>query len=296
MDKRVRILLIGKNSFVGKNYIKYSKHREIQEVDSFSLIPEKFDFSLYDVIIHLAAIVHQSKEVSLIEYLRVNTELPIRIATKAKHDGVKQFVFLSTTKVYGDNPPPLGYWDELSECIPTDGYGESKLRAERGLLELADNNFVVSIIRTPLVYGVGVKANMLNLIKLVKRLPVLPFGRIKALRSLTFVGNLAAYIDRVIELRSNGIFIAQDPEPVTVETLVKSIAKALNRKALIFHPGRLFTSILRLILPHYHARLYGSSVVSNSRTLSVLNFTPPFTTDEGIKIMVKHFLTQNGTR
>lgn len=290
----MRILLIGKNSFIGTNYIKYSKFKGIQEVDSINLIPEKYDFSGFDVIIHLAAIVHQTKKIRKDEYLRVNTEFPVKVAKKAKLDGVKQFIFLSSTKVYGDNPPPVGYWVEGSECNPTDAYGLSKFKAEQQLLALAAPGFTVSVVRTPLVYGEGVKANMLNLMKLVKRVPILPFKGVNAKRSITFIGNLTAYIDRIIEIRARGIFLAQDKEPVSVEELVRLIASGLKRKTFLFNPGKLLLRLIKELTPSIYVRLFGSSVIDNSETVKGLGLNLPYTTKDGIEIMAKYYISLHG--
>ncbi|HDP74540.1 MAG TPA: NAD-dependent epimerase/dehydratase family protein, partial [Bacteroidales bacterium] len=281
----MKILLIGKNSFIGKNFITFSKFNDIQEVDSINLIPEKFNFSKFDVIIHLAAIVHQSKQISIEKYLKVNAEFPVQVAKKAKSNGVKQFIFLSTTKVYGDNPPPVGYWDEGSECNPTDAYGLSKHKAEQELLALSVSTFTVSIVRTPLVYGEGVKANMLSLMKLVNRVPILPFKGINAKRSITFIGNLTAYIDRIIEIRAMGIFLAQDKEPVSVEELVRLIAAGLKRKTFLFNPGKLLLRLVKELAPSIYARLFSSSVIDNSATVKELDLNIPYTTKDGIEIM-----------
>jgi UDP-glucose 4-epimerase len=235
----MRILIIGKNSFVGTNFRKYSLYQDVDEVDSLSLKPEEFNFSEYDVIIHLAAIVHQTKKIGFDVYMRVNAEFPFKVAEKAKADGVKQFVFLSTVKVYGDYNENGKPWSEYDFCNPADSYGKSKLDAEHKLLPLNDENFVVTIIRTPLVYGPCVKANMLSLIGLVSRFPLLPFKRVNVSRSIVFVGNLAAFIDRAIETRTGGILLVQDQAPVTIEEMVKIIAQHLGKRVFLFHPGRL---------------------------------------------------------
>lgn len=286
----MRILLVGKNSFIGKNYFNYSVYCDINEVDSVGLVPENLDFSHYDVVIHLAAIVHQSKKINLSQYLEVNAELPVRVARKAKNDGVPHFIFLSTTKVYGDKIPPQGYWDEDSECNPTDSYGISKLKAEKALLELADQTFTVSILRTPMVYGSGVKANMLALMKWVLKFPILPFKGVSARRSITFVGNLAGFIDRIIEKKAQGVFIAQDSAPVTAEEIVKNIAKSANQRIRVVSPGSFLLYFLKKLLPGYYHRLYAPAVVSNNKTLLLLDFEPPYSTADGIETMVKNFI------
>ena len=202
-----KILIIGANSFVGKNYIKYSKNTDVKEVSLIENLPEEIDFKGYDVILHLVAIVHQSKKIDEKEYFRVNKDLCIRTAQKAKADGVKQFVFLSTVKVYGKYDAKEGPWNEKSKCNPDDAYGKSKYAAEIELKKLEDQNFTVSIVRTPLVYGENVRANMRSFIKLVEKVPILPLGNVENKRSFTSVENLVAFIDRIIEKRASGVFI-----------------------------------------------------------------------------------------
>ena len=164
-----KILITGTNSFVGTNFMKYSKYREIDEVSLFDKNPEDIDFKGYDVIIHLVAIVHQTIKIPEDQYFKVNRDLCIEVAKHAKKAGVKQFVFLSTVKVYGKFIKGYSYWNEKSPCFPDDAYGKSKYAAEIALKELNDKDFTVSIVRTPLVYGEGVKANMLSILKLVKK-------------------------------------------------------------------------------------------------------------------------------
>jgi len=290
----MRILIIGKNSFIGRNFIQFSKFKNITEVDSINLVPNEFDYSNYDVIIHLAAIVHQTKKIGIDEYIKVNTELPVRVAKKAKQDGVKQFIFLSTTKVYGDISSLDKPWTEETTCNPTDAYGKSKLLAEERLLKLADDRFQVSIIRTPLVYGKGVKANMLNLIGLVNRIPLLPFKNVKSYRSITYVGNLSALIDCLIEQKIGGIFIAQDSEPVSLEDLVLLIAGSLQKRVVLFNPGRLVIKMVKLLFPFVYKRIFDSAVVNNEHTKKILNFIPPYTTIQGIQETVNWFV--NGSK
>ncbi|QKG80222.1 NAD-dependent epimerase/dehydratase family protein [Tenuifilum thalassicum] len=286
----MRILIIGKNSFIGRNFIQFSKFENITEVDSINLVPNEFDYSNYDVIIHLAAIVHQTKKIGIDEYIKVNTELPVRVAKKAKQDGVKQFIFLSTTKVYGDISSLDKPWTEETTCNPTDAYGKSKFLAEQELLKLTDDSFIVSIIRTPLVYGKGVKANMLGLIKLVKLFPILPFKNVKSYRSVTYVGNLSALIDRIIDARRNGVFLSQDSEPVSIGELVTSIADALQKKVILFNPGVLILKMVKFIFPFIYKRLYESAVVNNELTRRSLGFTPPYSAKQGINETVSWFL------
>ncbi len=286
----MKILIIGKNSFVGTGYIKYSQNKEIDEVDSLAFKPQEFNFSEYDVVIHLAAIVHQTKKIGFDVYESINAEFPRKVAEKAKADGVRQFVFLSSVKVYGDYNANGKPWCENDFCNPTDSYGKSKMIAEQKLLPLTDENFTVTIVRTPLVYGPGVKANMLSLIKLVSCFPLLPFKGVNVSRSIIFVGNLTAFIDRAIETRSGGIVLVQDQTPVTIEELVKIIAQHLGKRVFQFHPGRLMLFMLKKLTPGVYMRLYSSAVVDNALTLKRLSINPPYTTWQGMAETIKWYL------
>lgn len=285
-----RILIIGKGSFIGSNFIKHSKYFGVKEVDIINQKPENIDFSGFDVVIHLAAIVHQKKSIPKDEYFRVNTLLPIAIAKLAKSKGVKQFIFLSSSKVYGRYDENQLPWNEQTECKPTDFYGESKLKAEQELLILADDTFRISIIRTPMVYGEGVKANMLQLIKLVDLFPILPFKGVQNKRSITYTENLVAYMDRIIEHEKSGLFIAMDAESPSIEFLVVSIQKSLGQKRLIFNPGQFLMKLISIFLPGYYERLYSSSVLDNTETRRILNFTPAVSSSEGIDRTVRYYL------
>lgn len=289
-----KILIIGKNSFIGKGYIEYSRYSSIEEVDIKSLGIEGINFEGVDTVLHLAAIVHQSGRISKQEYIRINSDLPVEVAIRARKAGVKQFVFISTTKVYGDEQLMNMVCSEQTECKPNDSYGLSKLMAEERLIALDTPNFTVSVIRTPLVYGKGVKANMLSLMKLVSYIPFLPFKGVKAHRSITFIGNLAAYIDRVIEIRAKGIFLAQDEKPVSVEELVNLIASGLKRKVVIFPPGKFLIYLTKKFFPAIYSRLYGSSEVDNYLTINALGLSIPYSTREGIEVMTNYYRSLNG--
>lgn len=291
-----RILIIGKGSFIGSNFINKSNYKDIVEVDVKNTKPEDLNLSGFDVIIHLAAIVHQTNRITLDEYQKVNCDLPFKIAKIAKNSGVKQFVFISTSKVYGDFSKGQKAWTELSACNPKDGYGISKLNAENKLLALGSDSFCVSVIRTPLVYGPGVKANMLQLIKLIDNFPILPFGVDSNCRSLSFVLNIVAFIDKVIELERGGIFIAKDTDSPSIKELSKFISGSLGKSRFVFYPGKLFLTLINIFLPGYYERLYGSAILDNSETLKIIDFKPPFSTEEGVKITVEYYKNQRNDR
>ena len=137
-----RILITGANSFVGNNIICCSKYRDLEEISLLDKKPEEINFKGIDVVIHLAAIVHQSKKIKEAEYFKINRDLCFRVAESAKKSGVNQFIFLSTVKVYGDNLPDSGTLNEDSPCLPADSYGKSKREAELLLRQIEDTGFI----------------------------------------------------------------------------------------------------------------------------------------------------------
>lgn len=281
-----KIIITGANSFVGRNYIKNSKYQAIEEICLVQNPIEKINFSSTDVVLHVAAIVHQSKEIPESEYFRVNRDLCLEVAKRAKEYKVGHFIFISTVKVYGEYSPSKGTWNEQAVCEPDDPYGKSKYAAEQGLKELEDKNFIVSIIRPPLIYGVGVKANMLSIIKLVDKFPALPLGRVQNKRSFTAVENLVALIDKIIETKSSGIFIAMDDKPLSTTELVQLIAKALNKRIYLFQLPKVIINIGKKAFPGIFDRLYGSFEIDNFLTREKLDFKPVISSEEGIKRMV----------
>ena len=281
-----KVLITGANSFVGTNFQFFSQYENVEEISLFENKPEDINFSKYDVVLHLAAIVHQSKKIPESEYFNVNRDLCLRVAEHAKKAGIKQFVFLSTVKVYGEFIPKIGLCNENSKCIPDDAYGKSKYEAELGLKKMEDVNFTVSIIRTPLVYGDGVKANMLRILKLVEAFPILPFGKVNNKRSITYVGNLIGFIDQIIEKRASGIFIAMDGKAISTTELVNYLSKYLGKKIVLFKLPQIFIRIGTFFIPGIFDRLYSSLEFDNKKTKKELNFNPPFSTEEGIKEMV----------
>jgi UDP-glucose 4-epimerase len=294
MNQVSKILIIGKDSFIGRNFIRYSNNKSVDEVSLLDKSPDEIDFKKYDTAIHLAAIVHQSSKIPESTYFEINRDLCLKVAIAAKSNGIQQFVFLSTVKVYGDQNDFPDIIDEDTPCSPNDPYGKSKLAAEKALLELNDNDFTVSIIRTPLVYGRGVKANMFNIIRLVDICPILPFNGINNRRSFDYVENLIGFIDRVIELRSSGIFLAMDENSLSTSEIVKMISVGLNKKRIIIGIPVFMQKAIRTIFPKIFMRQFGSYEFKNNKTLRILDYKPKFTTDYGIKQTVYWYLSIKG--
>lgn len=289
----LNIIITGSSGFVGSNFVKLSSGIGIYEVDLLKTTPDSIDFSGIDSVLHLAAIVHQMKGAPEELYFKVNRDLAFEVAKRAKEQGVKQFVLMSTAKVYGESTANGGYWNEPSECIPTDPYGRSKYEAERLIRGLEDETFKVAIVRSPLVYGAGVKANMFSLIRLVDRFPVLPLGDIPNERSIVYIGNLVALLNKVIEEQASGIFIAGDRSPLSTTQIIQLIAAGFKKRVFLLGIPRIVLSVMKRILPSITDRLYGSLVLDNRNTNRVLNFTPPYSSEEGVREMVDWYKTRN---
>lgn len=278
------ILLTGARGFVGSYFTE--KYKDKYDIKRFIFIADDLmalDMSGVDVVVHLAALVHQMGRASAEEYERVNVTQTLELAKKAKDASVKQFIFMSTVKVYGEETDDV--YTENSECRPEDEYGKSKLKAERELLKLESEDFIVSIVRTPIVYGYGVKANIKNLVHLVKKVPVLPFGKIENRRSMVYVGNLCHLVDVVIEQEKSGVFLASDDEPLSTTRLIELIAKELNKKVYLIKIP-FFEALLKLLKPLFHKRLYGSLEVDNALTKERLNLKNPYSVEKGVRLMI----------
>lgn len=280
-----KLLLTGSNGFIGSYFIK--DYAQKYDLAAFSFLKDDFE-SLHvkgiDVILHLSALVHQMGGAGAEEYERVNVANTLKIAQKAKEGGVGHFVFMSTVKVYGEESKRV-YTEDFT-CKPQDEYGKSKLKAERELQKLVSEDFIVSIIRTPIVYGYGVKANIKNLTNLISKVPILPFASIKNKRSFVYVGNLCALVDKIVETKKSGVFLACDDMLLSTSKLIELIALGMDKKVYLFRLP-FFKELLRWLKPSIYKRLYENLEVDNTQTNKVLQFKNPYTVEEGIRLMIQ---------
>lgn len=240
-----------------------------------------------DTVLHLGALVHQPNIAKAEEYMQANVENTIALAERSKEQGVRHFIFMSSVKVYGEESKGSCFTED-SRCMPVDVYGKSKLEAEKALQRLEDKDFIISIVRTPLVYGPRVKANVFNIMKLLKSFPYLPFANIANQRSMVYIRNLIQLIEIIIDKRASGVFIASDPEPVSSSDFFTLISQNLHNKTRLFHlPG--FPQLLRIFKPNTFQKLYRDMCVDASQTQKRLGFSPRYTTQEGIAKMVEWY-------
>lgn len=285
-----KLLITGSSGFVGSYFVE--NYNDKYEIKTFSFRSDDLatlNCSDIDVVFHLSALVHQMGGASAKEYERVNVTQTLELARKAKESGVRHFIFMSTVKVYGEETDSV--YTESTSCYPEDEYGKSKLKAEQELLGLSDegigdsDGFKVSIIRTPIVYGYGVKANIKNLVNLVNKVPLLPFGKIENKRSMVYIGNLCHIVNEIITQQKSGVFLCADDEPLSTSRLIELIAKNLDKKIYLVKIP-FFESLLKIVKPSFHKRLYGSLEVDNSITKERLNLKNPYSVEEGIRLMI----------
>jgi len=279
------LLITGATGFIGQFFIQKSTTE--YKIQSFSFQRENFEalnLNNTNIILHLSALVHKMSGASESEYERVNVTQTLELAKKAKESGVKHFVFMSTVKVYGEETDVK--YTENSDCNPEDDYGKSKLKAEIELQKLENENFKVSIVRTPIVYGFGVKANIKSLINLVNKVPILPFGGIQNKRSMVYIGNLCHLLDEIIIQEKSGVFLCADDEPLSTSRLCALIAKNLDKKVYLLKIP-FFETLLKIVKPSFHKRLFGSLEVDNTLTKEKLNLKNPYSVEKGIELMIQ---------
>lgn len=231
-----RILITGKNSYIGTSFEKWlAQYPDDYSVNTIDMKDEHWrdhDFSVYDVVFHVAGIAHVSRIKKLQDlYYKVNRDLTIDTAKKAKAEGVKQFIFMSSIIVYGNGVDKSGIITKDTIPQPKDFYGDSKLQAENGILPLNDEKFKVIILRPPMIFGAGSKGNFPKLVKIAKITPIFP--DIKNKRSMLFIENLCEFIRLAIDNLNEGICFPQNPEHVSTSILVKKISEINNHTVIL---------------------------------------------------------------
>ena len=236
-----RVLVTGVNSYIGNAFRSYmEQYPEEAVVDGISVRNDSWktlDFSGYDCVFDVAGIAHAdtghvSEEVKK-RYYAVNCDLTVALAQKAKEEGVRQFIFMSSAIVYGDSAP-IGFQRMITRDTPpapADFYGDSKLQAEKGILPLADDHFKIAILRPPMIYGKGSKGNYPVLSKMAQKLPAFP--KVENCRSMLYIGNLVEFVRLVIKNEENGFFFPQNGQYSNTSQLVQMIAEAHGKHIIL---------------------------------------------------------------
>ncbi len=287
MEKQ-KILLTGANGFIGKHLLAtYAQTFEFCTPYIRFENADAVEMSGMDVVIHLAGKAHEMGSIDERVYYESNFELTKILAVKAKEAGVSQFIYFSSSKVYGEGGEQV--YEIESDCKPTDPYGKSKLMAENFLQSLMDSQFVVTIIRPPLVYGPGVKGNMINLLKLCAKDHWLPFNGIANKRSMVYLGNLTALTTFCMQHKIRGVVLPGDVELVSTTWLISAIKKHMNLKNKLFSIPLLLRSMMKWTKPKLYQRLFGSFVINSADSNNKIQFVPPFSFEEGIKETVNWY-------
>lgn len=253
-----RVLITGKNSYIGANLKKWLEVYPGEfQVESISLRDDywKFiEFSRYDVVIHTVGIAHQKEtKNNKSSYFKVNRDLTYEVAQKAKNEGVKQFIFLSSMSVYGITE---GIINKYSQLEPTTSYGKSKLQAEQLLQDLDSANYKIAIVRPPMVYGEKCKGNYNYLSTFARMSPVFPY--IKNSRSMIYIGNLCEFIKNLIDDCNRGVFTPQNNEYICTSEMVKLISEIHGKKIWLI---KILNPFLKLsILRGFTIKVFGSLV------------------------------------
>ena len=250
-----KILITGANSYIGTSFEAYLKEHFADDytVDTVDMIDGSWrerSFSGFDSVFHVAGIAHSDSgkidEERAKLYYAVNTDLTVETAKKAKADGVRQFIFMSSAIVYGESAP-IGRKKIITKDTPTSPancYGDSKVQAENGILPLADDSFRVVVLRPPMIYGKNSKGNYPILSKMAKKLPLFPY--VKNERSMLYVENLCEFVRLMIENDEAGIFWPQNERYSNTSELVRMIGAA-NGKRVRLVKG--FGWALRILSP-----------------------------------------------
>lgn len=233
-----KILITGTNSYIGTSLEQWLKNSpDKYSINAISVRDdtwEKVDFSVYDVVFHVAALVHKKEKADMKAlYLKVNRDLPVDIAKKAKVAGVKQFIFISTMAIYGEEGK-IGEEVVITSNTkpkPNSYYGSSKLEAEKLLNKLKKDSFKIVILRPPMVYGPNCLGNYAKLEKLAKNIPFFPL--IENKRSMLHIDGFCYQVKEIIDLETEGLFFPQDDEYINTSFLVKKIAEQNGKKIFL---------------------------------------------------------------
>lgn len=304
--------ITGFSGFIGQNLVSYLNAKKIKFI-KIGREKTESDFLIDDlskntewikalkgikVVFHLAGrahIVKKSSKNSYEKFEKNNHHATKKLIEDASEAGVKRIIFLSTIKVNGEKTIKGIPFNQNSKNNPQDSYALSKLKAEDELIKASKkNNIEITIIRIPLVYGPGVKANFLKLIDIVYKKIPLPFGNINNLRSLIYVENLVDFLYVCAESvnAKNQIFLLSDPYPISTTKLIKIVANVMKIKPIFLPIPKIILRIIFFFLGKSDSinKLILSLEIDPKFAYQTLNWNPPFSTLEGLKKTTKWFL------
>lgn len=246
-----RILITGAGSYIGTSFeawLKKPEYAGMYQVDTVDMREDGWkqkDFFGYDTVFHVAGIAHAdigkvTKEQKKL-YYAVNCDLAVETARKAKKEGVKQFIYMSSIIVYGEGSSvrKKRVITRETKPSPSNFYGDSKRKAEKKLRPLSDETFHVAILRPPMIYGEGCKGNYQTLRKIALHCPVFPDFPNE--RSMLSIENLCEFVRNLVDTGQEGFYFPQNDEYVRTSKMVKDIAERNGKQ---IHLTRLFNWVI----------------------------------------------------
>jgi len=261
-----KILITGANSYIGTSFEKWvSRYPDKYKVDTVDMKDENWRvkvFTGYDAVFHVAGIAHSSTKPKYKDlYYKVNRDLAIETAQKARAEGVKQFIFMSSIMVYGESGGINKMKVITRDQIPTPAnfYGDSKLQAEEGIKTLESDEFKVVILRPPMIYGKGSKGNFPKLSKLATKIALFP--DIDNQRSMIYIDNFCEFIKLMIDNEERGLFFPQNAEYAKTSEIVRLIAQSHGKKIRLV---KVFNWLLRIFSFGIVNKVFGNLVYDQS--------------------------------
>lgn len=260
-----KILITGANSYIGTSFEKWlSRMPGRYCVDTLDLRREEWrekNFRGYDTVFHVAGIAHSSplpSERPL--YYRVNRDLAVEAAAKAKREGVGHFIFMSSMLVYGsgERPGREVVITRETEPSPSDFYGDSKLQADLAVQAMRGRSFAVAVMRPPLVYGPGCRGNFMKLLRVAVRAAVFP--DIDNRRSMIYTDNFSEFVRLAVDGRWDGVFFPQDREYVSTKETVAAYRRLAGKKTRLLWTPAAVQRVLSLS-PAFR-KVFGSRIYS----------------------------------
>lgn len=264
-----KILITGANSYIGTSFKKYmAQFGDEYVVDTVDMIGNSWkskDFSGYDCVFHVAGIAHQKETLENAHlYYEVNRNLAVATAKKAKRDGVKQFILLSSMSVYGME---TGVITKTTVPNPKSHYGKSKLQADERIVKLNCDTFKVAILRPPMVYGKGCKGNYQRLRKFALKSPIFPDYPNQ--RSMVYIDNLCEFVKNTIDEDRQGLFFPQNAAYVNSSEMIRTVASFNGNKLFMPHLFNLFISIFRISIIK---KVFGNLIYEKTDVIKKFNF------------------------
>lgn len=288
-----RVLITGAGSYIGESFRTYAAEHYpdnflIDAVDMIDPTWKDMDFSSYDIVYHVAGLAHADignvDETTKEKYYSINTDLAFEVCKKAKAEGVKEFVFMSSMIVYGDSAPygKKKVVDEHTVPVAVNFYGDSKLQADVAVRSFAEDKFKVIVLRPPMIYGKGSKGNYPTLAKLAKKLPIFP--NLDNERSMLHIDNLCEFLCQIMlvkEIKKNAVvLIPQNGEYTRTSEIVKEICDVIDSRIFI---TKLLNPVVKILgkIPGKISKVVNKAFGNNCYYMPISDY-------EGINYRVKN--------